>query len=448
MQARKRTLRTAIIAGSALGLIAGGSVLALTSGSGAQASLALSAAQSSTACATAWSSATVYTAGDQASEDGINYTANWWTQGNDPATNNGGSGSGQPWTSDGSCTGGSGSSPSPSPSPSPSSSSGSGTTTGSASGLLFSPYKDVTINMNWNTDQMQSAVEGSDLPVVGAGSLVSTYVPKLPAITLAFATGACGSENWGGVPGASFASENVPQLQAAGLKYVVSTGGEAGTFTCTSTAGMESFIARYASPDLVGIDFDIEGGQSESDIQNLVAAAAGAQAEYPNVQFSFTLATLAASDGSYGGVNSLGNEVVEAVLGSSLKNYVINLMTMDFGSASSSVCVVVSGSCEMAQSAEQAVKNLEHTYGIPASKIAVTPMVGLNDNTSETFTAADVDTLTSYATSNGLAGLHFWSLDRDTPCASATDYASPTCNSISGTTPLEYTNRFLSDLGD
>ena len=71
----------------------------------------------------------------------------------------------------------------------------------------------------------------------------------------------------------------------------------------------------------------------------------------------------------------------------------------------------------MGQSAIQAVKNLEHTYGIPASKIAVTPMIGLNDNTSETFTAADVDTLTAYAASNGLAGLHFWSLDRDTPCA-------------------------------
>jgi hypothetical protein len=145
-------------------------------------------------------------------------------------------------------------------------------------------------------------------------------------------------------------------------------------------------------------------------------------------------------------VNSLGNEVVEAVLGSGLKNYVINLMTMDYGSASSSVCVVVSGSCEMAQSAIQAVENLEHTYGIPASKIAVTPMIGMNDTTSETFTSADVDTLTGYAADNGLAGLHFWSLDRDTPCSD--DYASPTCNSISSTTPLEYTNRFLSDLGD
>ena len=436
MQVGRRVLRTALIAGSALGLTAGGSVLALTSGS---------VAQAATTCAAAWSASTVYTGGQQASENGINYTANWWTQGNDPATSNGGSGSGQPWTSNGACTGGSGTPPGgggPTPPP------GGGTGTGSVSGLLFSPYKDVTINMNWNIDQMQSAVEGSDLPVVGSGSLVSTYLPKLPAITLAFATGACGSENWGGIPGASFASENVPQLQAAGLNYVVSTGGEAGTFTCDSTAGMDAFIARYASPNLVGIDFDIEGGQSESEIQGLVSAAAGAQAQYPHLQFSFTLATLGSSDGSGGSVNSLGNEVAEAVLGSSLQNYVINLMTMDYGSASSSVCVVVSGSCEMAQSAIRAVQNFEHAYAVPASKIAVTPMIGMNDTTTETFTATDVDTLTAYAVNNGLAGLHIWSLDRDTPCATTTTFASPTCNSISGTTPLEYTNRFLSDLGD
>jgi hypothetical protein len=283
---------------------------------------------------------------------------------------------------------------------------------------------------------------------VGSGSLVSQYIPKLPAITLAFATGTCGSETWGGVSGASWAAENIPQLSGAHLNYVVSTGGAAGTFSCGSTAGMESFIARYASPNLVGIDFDIEGGQTQSQIQALVAAAAGAQSQYPGLQFSFTLATLAASDGSYGGVNSLGNQVVAAVLGSGLKNYVINLMTMDYGSsASSSICVVASGSCQMAQSAIQAVKNLQHTYAIPASKIAVTPMIGLNDASSETFTPADVDTLTTYARGNALAGLHFWSLDRDTPCPTAQTWASPTCNSASGTTALQYTSRFLSDLG-
>ena len=382
MQVGRRILRTALIAGSALGLTAGGSVLALASGP---------AAQASTACAAAWSSTAVYTAGDQASENGINYTANWWTQGNDPATNNGGSGSGQPWTSDGACTGGSGRRRLRRRS-----ASGGGTGTGSASGLLFSPYKDVTINMNWNTYQMQSAVEGQRPCRWWAPAAWCRPTSRSCPRSRSRSRPGPAAARPGAAPRLpTWAAENVPQLNSAGLNYVVSTGGEAGTFTCTSTAGMESFIARYASPHLVGIDFDIEGGQSESDIQNLVASAAGAQSQYPNLQFSFTLATLGASDGSYGGVNSLGNEVVEAVLGSSLKNYVINLMTMDFGSASSSVCVVVSGSCEMGQSAIQAVKNLEHTYGIPASKIAVTPMIGLNDNTSETFTTADVDTLTS-----------------------------------------------------
>jgi len=58
-----------------------------------------------TTCAAPWNSTSVYTAGMQASLNGINYTANFWTQGQSPATNNGGPGSGQPWTSNGTCSG-------------------------------------------------------------------------------------------------------------------------------------------------------------------------------------------------------------------------------------------------------------------------------------------------------------------------------------------------------
>ena len=69
----------------------------------------------------------------------------------------------------------------------------------------------------------------------------------------------------------------------------------------------------------------------------------------------------------------------------------------------------------------------------------------MNDVSGENFTPADVETLTSYVASHGLAGLHFWSLDRNTPCAQTT--ASPVCNAVPGTTALEYTNRLLNDLG-
>ena len=67
-------------------------------------------ASAQTACAPAWNSTTAYTGGMSVSINGVNYTANWWTQGQNPATNNGGSGSGQPWTATGACgaSGGSG----------------------------------------------------------------------------------------------------------------------------------------------------------------------------------------------------------------------------------------------------------------------------------------------------------------------------------------------------
>jgi hypothetical protein len=137
--------------------------------------------------------------------------------------------------------------------------------------------------------------------------------------------------------------------------------------------------------------------------------------------------------------------VVKAIKASSLSNYTINLMVMDFGGPSSAVCVVSGGVCDMGQSSIQAAVNLEHTYGISPNKIELTPMIGVNDVSSENFSIANADTITSYAVSNGLAGVHFWSLDRDTPCSQST--ASPTCNSVSTTTPLQYTKRFLSDLG-
>src|ERR1035437_8728804 len=48
------------------------------------------------ACAAAWVSTTAYaTAGTKVSRFGVNYTNNWWTQGDDPATNNGVVGSGK-----------------------------------------------------------------------------------------------------------------------------------------------------------------------------------------------------------------------------------------------------------------------------------------------------------------------------------------------------------------
>ncbi|HEY8972808.1 MAG TPA: carbohydrate-binding protein, partial [Burkholderiaceae bacterium] len=52
----------------------------------------------------AWNSTIAYTAGAVVVDQGKTYTANWWTQGQEPVNNNGGAGSGQPWTLSSGCS--------------------------------------------------------------------------------------------------------------------------------------------------------------------------------------------------------------------------------------------------------------------------------------------------------------------------------------------------------
>ena len=54
-------------------------------------------------CST-WNSTIAYTQGAVVVDQGKTYTANWWTQGNEPVNNNGGAGSGQPWTLSSGCS--------------------------------------------------------------------------------------------------------------------------------------------------------------------------------------------------------------------------------------------------------------------------------------------------------------------------------------------------------
>ena len=117
---------------------------------------------------------------------------------------------------------------------------------------------------------------------------------------------------------------------------------------------------------------------------------------------------------------------------------------MDYGSTTAGNCAVVNGSCDMAQSAINAATSVHNFYGVPYSHIEITPDIGQNDTQDEVFTLANVDTLSTWARANGLGGIHFWSLDRDTPTCSG---GGSTCNGYSASGPWGFTNRFISDLG-
>ena len=393
----------------------------------------------------AWNASTAYTAGAVVVDQGKTYTANWWTQGNEPVTNSGGAGSGQPWTLSSGCstTPTPPSPPAPTPpappAPTPPSPPPAPTPAPAPAGSVFyGPYKDITVSMNWNTNVISTAVTGTLSPVL------SVKPAKLKEITWAFATGACGSETWGGLAPAAVAAANVQNFVNAGVKYVISTGGAAGSFTCASDANFETFVNRYASSSLAGIDFDIEAGQSSADIDNLVARVKTSQSKHPGLRWSFTLATLGGN--SPQSLGSMGVTVMASIKSHGLTNYIVNLMAMDYGSAIASNCTLnSSGKCDMGKSAIQSAVNLHNYYGVPYSAIEITPMIGGNDATDETFSIADASTLSSWVKANGGAGIHFWSLDRDHDCAPG--YASATCNSYGSAGNWGFTNAFISDLG-
>ncbi len=310
--------------------------------------------------------------------------------------------------------------------------------------FVYGPYKHLNMAVNPQNPVATTQVLGT--AQVLATTPRSVLLPGATALTLAFASGECGQEKWGDLAAQAVAEANVAALNRAGMPYIISTGGEGNIFSCGSDAGMEQFVTRYASPMLLGFDFDIEAGQTPAMVNSLLQRIKVAQLRRPHLRMSFTVATHAASDGGQASLNAQGQQVLAAIRAVQLDHYVINLMVMNYGPAKPANCVVREGRCDMAASAAQAVQNLHSHYGIPKSQIAITAMLGVNDVVENVFTPADAMALARLARREQLGGLHFWSLDRDAPCAGGATAVSPTCSSLNAHSALAFSRAFAEGL--
>jgi len=308
--------------------------------------------------------------------------------------------------------------------------------TGPARAFVYSPYKHVAIDWQARPPVMATAVAGAPTPIVAGDR--ATLPPGVTTLTLAFATGECGAETWDDAPPQDIVGATRAPFEAAGIDYIVSTGGEAGTFTCATDEGMEAFIARYASPRLVGIDFDIERGQSDPVLRDLTTRVKAAQARHPGLRFSFTLATWAGTDAARASLNPDGARVLAALHAAGVTDYYVNLMVMDYGAAQPGNCVVAGTVCDMGRSAVQAALNLRDRFGVPLQRIELTPMIGINDVVANVFTLDDAARLARFARDSGLGGVHFWSLDRDVSCPNDARVVSSKCHGLPGVAPFAY----------
>ena len=290
-----------------------------------------------------------------------------------------------------------------------------GTSTPSGSYGKFSPYADLSL-----------------YPLYNLSSSASTEGTKY--FNLAFITaGSSCTPEWGGVTSItdSSISSDIASLRSAGGDVRVSFGGEAGTELAESCTSASSLAAAYQSVvkqySLTEIDFDVEGAAiaDTASINLRNQAIAILEGEDPGLQVSYTLPVLPS------GLTSEGVAVLSNAKADGASIAAVNVMAMDYGSSFPG---------DMATLAEQAATaTMQQVQSVWTSlstaqayaKIAVTPMIGVNDVSSETFTVSDASALASWAQSKGLAWLSMWSATRDTECSGgAQTYASATCSSV------------------
>jgi hypothetical protein len=288
------------------------------------------------------------------------------------------------------------------------------TGTGTKASAGFSPYVDTSL------------YPAFDLLASADATGVKNY-------NLAFITdgGGC-TPKWGGVTdlGSDGVASQIGALRAKGGDVRVSFGGASGSELATTCSSADALAAAYGKAvdqfKLTKVDFDIEGGALPNTTANTNRAKAIAklQQQHPDLDVSFTLPVM--PEGlTQDGVNLLSNAKSNGV-----KINAVNIMAMDYGASYSGDMGTYA---EQAATATQAqIKGVLGLSDADAWKtVAVTPMLGVNDVSSEIFKVDDATQLVNFAKSKGLGWLSMWSATRDKQCdGGAKPTADATCSSI------------------
>ncbi|MFE0252503.1 cellulose binding domain-containing protein [Streptomyces sp. NPDC059010] len=296
------------------------------------------------------------------------------------------------------------------PTPKPSETSGNGTTASAG----FAPYIDTSL---YPAFDMAASAEATG---------VKNY-------NLAFITdgGGC-TPKWGGVTdlGGDAVAAQIGDLRAKGGDVRVSFGGAAGSELATTCSSADALAAAYGKAvdayKLTKVDFDVEGGALPDKAANTRRAQAIAklQKAHPGLDVSYTLPVMPE------GLTQPGVDLLADAKQNGVKIDTVNIMAMDYGPAYSGDMGTYA---EQAATATQAqVKSVLGLSDSAAWKtVAVTPMIGVNDVTTEIFKVDDATQLVNFAKSKGLGWLSMWSATRDKQCAGGEKPAADaTCSSI------------------
>ncbi|QXJ24939.1 chitinase [Actinomadura graeca] len=257
--------------------------------------------------------------------------------------------------------------------------------------------------------------------------------------TLAFITSGGGCvPKWGGVTdiGANPVANQAGDLRALGGDIRISFGGATGIELAAACPTAERLSAAYeqvvAAFKLTRADFDIEGSALADTAANTrrAQAIAALQKRNPDLEVSLTLPVLPE------GLTPDGVELVKNAKANGVDIGAVNIMAMDYGPPSSQM-----GDLAI-QAATSTEAQLRSVLDLPSAweRLAVTPMIGVNDVAGETFTLADAAQVGAFARARGLAWTSMWSANRDRPCPGGVkSQADPTCSGVDQE-PLAFTS--------
>ncbi|MFB0619682.1 cellulose binding domain-containing protein [Streptomyces sp. AGS-58] len=299
----------------------------------------------------------------------------------------------------------------PTPTPTPTG----GTGTGTTSDAGFAPYVDTSL------------YPAFDLLGAADATGVKNY-------NLAFVNdgGGC-TPKWGGVTDVNSdgVAAQIGSLRAKGGDVRVSFGGASGSELATTCSSADALATAYGKVvdafKLTKVDFDVEGGALPNTAANTRRAQAIAklQAQHPGLDVSYTLPVMPE------GLTQDGVNLLSDAKSNGVKVSTVNIMAMDYGPSYSGDMGTYA---EQAATATQA--QIKSVLGLSDSAawkaVAVTPMIGVNDVSSEVFKVEDATQLVDFARSKGIGWLSMWSATRDKQCAGGPkSTADATCSSIS-----------------
>ncbi|MFG2642837.1 cellulose binding domain-containing protein [Streptomyces sp. NPDC048370] len=261
---------------------------------------------------------------------------------------------------------------------------------------------------------------------------------------LAFITsgGSC-APLWGGVTDLADdkVAAQIGALRAKGGDVRVSLGGAAGHELALNCANSADLAAAYGKVvdryKLTKVDFDIEGAALPDTAANTRRSQAIAQLQkaHPGLNVSFTLPVMPE------GLTQPGVDLLADAKRNGVRVDAVNVMAMDYGPAYSADMGTYA--IQAATATQAQVKGVLGLSDAAAWKaVAVTPMIGVNDVTTEIFKVDDATQLVDFAKSKGIGWLSMWSSTRDKQCAAgAVNHADATCSSILQQ-PLAFTKAF------